>query len=222
MWEHLIEISWLSRSYPATWVNLFENFALTLDSGDFCFVMWRSGVGKTTLVKLLMRQLTPPLGTMFHKKDDLARLSSQEVQAYRRSIGVVYQDYKLVDRKTVRENVSYTLYMQGMWEEEIYERTTQILEQVGIADKQNDLPHSLSWWEKQKVAIARALVHNPEFLIADEPTGNLDWQSTMEIADLLGELHSRGITILCITHDPQFIEYCRNQRPVRVLTVDKK
>ncbi len=220
MWDHLIEIEKLTRAYPGASRYLFQNFSLTLNKQDFCFVMGRSGVGKTTLVKLLMRQLKPQTGTIFHKKDDLARLTDHEVQAYRRSIGVVYQDYKLVDRKTVRENVAYALHIQGIFADEVEERTTEVLKQVGLLDKENVLPQLLSWWEKQKVAIARALVHTPDFLIADEPTGNLDRKSTTDIADLLGELHARGNTILCITHDPQFVEYCRAKRQVQVVLLE--
>lgn len=167
-----------------------------------------------------MRQLTPPTGILFHKRDDLARLSEEEVQIYRRNIGVVYQDYKLVDRKTVRENVAYALYIQNIPKEEIEERTTKSLEQIGLLAKQDVLPYLLSGWEKQKVAIARALVHSPEFVIADEPTGNLDRKSTTDIADVLLHMHNQWNTILCITHDPQLVEYCRGRGEVRVINVD--
>ena len=181
--------------------------------------MGRSGSGKTTLVKFLMRQITPPAKTIFYKDEDLARLTETEVQNYRRKIGVVFQDYKLINDKTVAENIVYPLEVMKISPEEREKKLEETLARVHMTHKRDTKIHLLSGGEKQKVAIARALITDPAFIIADEPTGNLDQEASRMIADILIEAHKAGNTILFITHDKGLMEYVRNKHEVRLFTM---
>lgn len=212
----LIEISNLTRGYSDSPNMIFKNFNFELYKNDFCFVVWKSGVGKTTLVKFLIRQLTPPKKMIFYKKEDLARFSDQEVQKYRQKIGVIFQDYKILWHKTVRENVILPIQIRN---ENIDNKKTEIeeiLKEVWLYNKKEDLSNYLSGWEKQRVSIARALVNKPEFIIADEPTGNLDRDNTKIVADTLINLHEKWHTILFITHDQRLIEYINSKISTRM------
>lgn len=214
----LLNITNLNRGY-IDGHRLFQNFDFELNQGDFCFVMGRSGSGKTTLVKFLMRQITPPAKTVFYKDEDLSRLTELEVQNYRRKIGVIFQDYKLISDKTVAENIVYPLEVMHLSPEEREAKLTEALARVHMSDKRDTKIHSLSGGEKQKVAIARALITDPAFIIADEPTGNLDQDASRMIADILIEAHKAGNTILFITHDNALMEYVRNKHEVRLFTM---
>ncbi len=203
----LIEINWLTRWYPDTDQLIFNNFHFTLEKGDFCFLIGKSGTGKTTLVKFLLRQLVPPLKTIFYNKEDIARFDSDEVQDYRRNLGVVFQDFKLIETMTVRENVTYPLLIDGTDPVEKIAYLEHILKTLGLSDKKQTVCNLLSWGEKQRVSIARALASDPKFIIADEPTGNLDRENSQAIADALIHLHEQGHTILLITHDQRLTDY---------------
>lgn len=208
MKEHIIKIENLTRWYDSS-QNIFDGFNFQLDRKDFCFLTGKSWVGKTTLVKFLLRQLTPPHKMIFYKKEDLSRYDDDEVQLYRRNLGVVFQDYKIVDNQTVEENVLLPL---TIWNDPVdQDHIKKILKLLKIEDKKDTLCKYLSWWEKQRVSIARALASDPEFIIADEPTGNLDRDNTTAIADALIELNNSGHTILFITHDQKLIEYCKSK-----------
>lgn len=216
----LIDIQNLTRWYQ--WQKpLFDNFNFQLQENDFCFVMGKSGVGKTTLVKFLMRQLRPPLRTVFHGKDDIARYSDTEVQKYRRDIGVVFQDFKLIDRKTTEQNLRYPLELTERKPASIQDRVKKMIHMLELQKQKDQKSPSLSGWEKQRVAIGRALINNPEFVIADEPTGNLDRESSKNIADLLIQSHKAGNTILFITHDKALVEYVQSQHEVKVVSIDE-
>jgi len=210
---------WYKKQQP-----LFNDFSFSLEEKDFCFVMGRSGVGKTTLVKFLMRQLVPPLRTVFHGKDDIARYSDAEVQKYRRRIGVVFQDFKLVDWKNVKQNLSYPLRIRdtGRWKTRwsISERVTKMMHLLWLEQHSKQATPALSWWEKQRVAIGRALINEPEFVIADEPTGNLDRESSKNIADILIESNKLWNTIVFITHDQQLVDYVSAKHTVKVVQID--
>lgn len=208
MKEHIIKIENLTRWYDMG-QNIFNRFNFQLDKWDFCFLTGKSWVGKTTLVKFLLRQLTPPHKMIFYKKEDLSRYDDDEVQLYRRNLWVVFQDYKIVDNQTAEENILLPLNITN--EPIDQEHIKKILEILKISDKKDTLCRYLSWWEKQRVSIARALASNPEFIIADEPTGNLDRDNTTAIVDTLIELNKSGHTILFITHDQKLIEYCRER-----------
>lgn len=166
-----------------------------------------------------MRQIVPELKKVFYKDEDLARLSDQEVQHYRRKVGVIFQDYKLITDKTVEESVLYPLEMNHENHLVAEQKAQKVLEQVGMRNKRGVKTWSLSGGEKQKVAIARALITNPEFIIADEPTGNLDRDAATNIADLLIEAHKAGNTILFITHSKQLVEYVQQKHNVRLFTI---
>jgi ABC-type ATPase involved in cell division len=207
----LLEIRNLTWFYPWADKAILENFTLSIHTWEMLVIRWRSWVWKTTLSKLLIRAHLPPKDTIYYKKTDIARMNAHEVQQYRQHVGVIFQDNKLLDWKTVWENVVYPLYIQGIDLKERQERGIDILKQCGLYDKTNTyIPH-LSWWEKQKVAMARAVIHNPEFVIADEPTWNLDDESWQRIADELIRLNKDGNTIICITHDSILVEYIKTK-----------
>ena len=212
----LIEITNLTRWYLDSPSMIFKNFNFDLYKWDFCFVVGKSWVGKTTLVKFLIRQLMPPKKMIFYKKEDLARFSDSEVQKYRQRIGVIFQDYKILGHKTVLQNV--ILPIQVKYEDPMIYSTQidDILKEVWLYTKKDESANYLSGGEKQRVSIARALVNKPEFIIADEPTGNLDRENTKIIADILVDLHSKWHTILFISHDHRLMEYINTKTTTRM------
>jgi len=208
----LIEIENLKWWYPSSYKFLFNNFSFKLYEKDFLILLGRSWSGKTTLVKFLIRQLKPPRKTIFFKKEDISRFSDSEVQKYRRNIWVIFQDFKLIDWKTVYENIAYNLEMRWEKSEKIEKKVNDVLYKVWLFDKKDIKIPYLSWWEKQRVAIARALVSNPEFIIADEPTWNLDPITAKQIVDLLIDLNNQWNTVLFITHDMNLVTYIKSKK----------
>ena len=208
----LIEIENLKWWYPSSSKFISDNFNFKLYENDFVVLLWKSGSWKTSLVKFLIRQLKPPKKSIFFKKEDLSRFSNSEVQRYRRNIWVIFQDFKLIDWKTVYENIAYNLEMRGEKKENIDKKVKEVLYKVWLFDKKDDKIPQLSWWEKQRVAIARALVCKPQFIIADEPTGNLDPQTAKQIVDLLIELNNQWNTVLFITHDMHLLTYLKSKK----------
>jgi cell division transport system ATP-binding protein len=209
--EALITIKNFSRWYPGSGQQIFRDFNFTLEQGDFCCIMGTSGVGKTTLIKFLTRQLQSPKGTIFSKHLDLHSMDHREVQAYRRKVGIVFQDYKLLDWKTVGANVAQSCEIHHMDPTSTKQKTHAMLRFLWLEEKYDMMPATLSGWEKQRVAIARAMVMQPEFLIADEATGNLDEAMSRTVMDAFLQLHRQGNTILCITHDTRLVEYIESQ-----------
>lgn len=208
----LIEIENLKWWYEKTHNFIFDKFNFKLFERDFLILLWRSGSWKTTLVKFLIRQLKPPRKTIFYKKEDISRFLDAEVQRYRRNIWVIFQDFKLIEWKSVSENISYNLEMRGEHKEKIRKKVNEVLYKVWLFDKKDVKIPYLSWWEKQRVAIARALISNPNFIIADEPTWNLDPQTWKQIIDLLIELNNSWNTVLFITHDMNLVSYLKNKK----------
>ncbi len=208
----LVEIENLTWWYPGDYKFLFNKFSFKLYENDFLILLWRSGSWKTTLVKFLIRQLKPPRKSIFFKKEDISRFSDAEVQKYRRNIWVIFQDFKLIDWKTVYENIAYILEMKWEKPDKIEEKVKNVLYKVWLYDKKDIKIPYLSWWEKQRVAIARALVSNPQFIIADEPTWNLDPLTAKQIVDLLLELNNQGNTVLFITHDMNLVSYIKSNK----------
>ncbi len=205
----LIDIKNLTRGYPESPNILFHKFNFGLYKNDFCVVMGKSGVGKSTLVKFIIGDIKVPLRTVYHKREDLGRYSDRELQQYRRKIWIVFQDYRLMEDLTVRENVVYPLKLYEVGHEIVDRKFNTLKNKLNLHDLQHLPVKFLSGWEKQKVAIARSLIHDPDFIIADEPTGNLDWEHTQQIADILLESHALGNTVLLITHDIHLLEYLK-------------
>ena len=208
----LIEIENLTRWYEKSYQFVFNKFSFRLYDKDFLILLGKSGSWKTSLVKFLIRQLKPPKKTIFFKKEDIARFSDSEVQRYRRDIWVIFQDFKLIDWKTVYENIAYNLEMRGEKKEVIEKKVNEVLYKVWLFDKKDIKIPYLSWWEKQRIAIARALISNPKFIIADEPTWNLDPHTAKQIVDLLIDLNNQDNTVLFISHDMNLVSYIKSKK----------
>jgi len=184
-----------------------RDLTLTVERGEFVFLTGPSGAGKSTLLRLLLLQERPTEGVAIVNGRNLVRMSHREVQAYRRSVGFVFQDFKLVPSKTVFENVSFALRVLGTNIEQQRRRTYQVLKWVGLQHRLQAYPLELSGGEQQRVAIARALVNEPQLVLADEPTGNLDPDLSLEIMNLFRDINSSGTTVLVATHDRELIKW---------------
>ena len=212
----LIAIKDLTRWYPDSKKPLFKKLNFELFKWEFTVIIGKSGVWKSTIVKFLIWQIRPFDRTVYYKMDDLSRFSDADIQNYRRKIWIVFQDYKLIDALSVKENIVYPLRIQ--WDDEItiQAKYRNITSKLHIEDINKLDCNALSGWEKQKVAIARAMINNPEFVIADEPTWNLDREYTQEIGDLLVEANKSWNTILLITHDVHLLNYIKSKTNVNV------
>lgn len=212
----LIAIKDLTRWYPDSKKLLFKKFNFELFKWEFTVVIGKSGVWKSTLVKFLIGQLRPYTRTVYYKMDDMARYTDADIQKYRRKIGIVFQDYKLIDALSVKDNIIYPLKLQWDDDTTIQSKYRTITSKLHIDDINKLDSKALSGWEKQKVAIARAMINNPEFIIADEPTWNLDREYTQEIWDVLIEANNLWNTILLITHDIHLLNYIKSKIKVNV------
>jgi cell division transport system ATP-binding protein len=200
----VIEATRLSKTYTRG-VYALRDLSLRIDKGDFVFLTGPSGAGKSTLLRMLLRQDVPTDGELTVDGRNLATLNRRQVQAYRRSLGFVFQDFKLLPAKTVLENVSFVPRVLGMAVTQQQRRTFQVLKWVGLQHRMGAYPMELSGGEQQRVAIARALVNDPSIILADEPTGNLDPDLSLEIMNLFREINARGTTVLVATHDRELI-----------------
>lgn len=179
---------------------------LKIGAGDFVSIVGPSGAGKSTLIRLLIREEIPSRGTILISGRDITTLNLKQVPFYRRRVGVVFQDFKLLPHKNVEENIAFALEVSEVSDEEIARRVPKILDLVGLEARAKNYPDELSGGERQRVAVARALVHGPKILIADEPTGNLDPQTAEEIIELLQKIHSKGTTVLLATHNKSIVD----------------
>jgi cell division transport system ATP-binding protein len=200
----VIEAHNVSKTY-ARGVYALRDLSLRIDKGDFVFLTGPSGAGKSTLLRLLLRRDVPSEGQLVVGGRNLATLSPRQVQSYRRSLGFVFQDFKLLPAKTVLENVSFVPRVLGMAESQQQRRTFQVLKWVGLQHRMGAYPLELSGGEQQRIAIARALVNDPTIILADEPTGNLDPDLSLEIMNLFREINARGTTVVVATHDRELI-----------------
>ena len=205
----------VSKIYPGHQAAL-EDVDFQMSPGEFVSLAGRSGAGKSTIIKLLIGEEKPTRGRVFFGQYEVNKLKSRDLPAFRRHIGIVFQDFRLLPTKTAFENVAFALEVAGRSTREIRELVPQVLDMVGLSDKHNNFPHQLSGGEKQRVAIARAMVHRPEVIIADEPTGNLDPFHTWEIINLLQKINQLGTTLILATHDKEII----NGLERRVITLD--
>lgn len=205
----------ITKFYPPH-LTALKKINLAIKKGEFISIVGRSGAGKTTLLRLLTREEKPSEGEVFIEEKNLSLLKTHSLPILRRRIGNIFQDFKLLPRKTIFENVSFAMEVAGFRTKEIKERVPRILEVVGIRSKMENFPHQLSAGEKQRVAIARALIHRPEILLADEPTGNLDLLNSLDIVKLLIKINQLGTTVILATHDREII----NNLGRRVVTLE--
>ena len=212
----MIEIMSLNKTYKAG-NRALKNINITIEDGEFVFIMGRSGSGKSTLMKLLLKEVEPSSGKIIVNDMELGKMPRRYVPKYRRRLGVVFQDFRLLKDKTVYENVAFAQRVNGVPTRTIKESVPEMLRLVGLSSKYKSFPNQLSGGEQQRVAIARALINSPEVLLADEPTGNLDAQNSMEIMRLLEEINNRGTTVVVVTHSQEIV----NRMGKRVITLDR-
>ena len=200
----MIEASHLSKVYGRG-VYALRDLSLTIGKGEFVFLTGPSGAGKSTLLHLLLREELPTEGSLIVGGRILSELRNSEVQSYRRTIGFIFQDFRLIPRFTVFENVAFVMRVLGVDVAVQQRKTFQMLKWVGLQHRMNALPEELSGGEQQRVAIARALVNDPHLVLADEPTGNLDPDLSLDIMNLFREMNARGTTVIVATHDREMI-----------------
>ena len=183
-----------------------ENASVHIDKGDFVFLVGPSGAGKSTFIKLILREIEADEGSILVDGREVTQLSNREVPILRRKIGIVFQDFRLLPKKTVYENVAFAMEILHKTKRQIRKKVPQVLSLVGISDKADKYPDELSAGEQQRVAIARAIINNPTLLIADEPTGNLDPDTASDIMDLLNQINITGTTIVMVTHAKDIVD----------------
>ena len=191
--------------------------SMQIEDGEFCFLVGPSGSGKSTIIKLITGELKPTSGNVHVNGYSLERIRKREIPYLRRTVCVVFQDYRLISKMTVYENVAFAMRVVGAREREIKDRVPYVLELVGLSNKAGRHPGEMSGGEQQRLAIARALVNNPSMIIADEPTGNLDPQRSFEIMALLQEINNLGTTMLVVTHDQNLVKHFRK----RVISINE-
>lgn len=196
-------------------IKALDEICLTIKQGEFICLVGPSGAGKSTLIKALICEERPNSGRVLVADRDITKLKTNELPYYRRKIGVIFQDFKLLAHKTVYENIAFALEVCEVRQKVINDRVPKILEMVGLSERQNNYPDELSGGEKQRVAIARSLVHSPEIVVADEPTGNLDPQNTREVLDILDKINRSGSIVILATHDKEIV----NKLKKRVITI---
>ena len=213
----LIEFRNVYKRYP-NGVTALCDVNLEIAKGEFVFIIGESGSGKSTVIKLLYRQERPTSGEVYVGGINVAKLRNGKVYKLRRKLGVVFQDYKLLPKMTVYENVAFALEIYGLKKSEVRRRTLEALEQVGLKDKLRSFPDELAGGEQQRVSIARAIVNNPKVLICDEPTGNLDPKTSMEVMKVIESINNDlGTTIIMATHDEKIV----NKMKKRVVVIEK-
>jgi len=206
----MIEYTNVSVVYP-NGVRALTDIDLCIPEGDFLFVVGATGSGKSTLLRLIYREAVPSFGRVTVLGRDISSLKSREIPFLRRKIGVVFQDFKLLPQKTVWENLAFALRVIGTARKEIHRRIPETLELVGLRDKVDAFPHQLSGGEQQRTSIARALINRPPILLADEPTGNLDPDTSLDIIKLLDVINQRGTTVIVATHDQHIVDQMRKR-----------
>ncbi len=211
----VISFHGVSKVYP-NGTEALRDVDLAIHQGDFCFLVGASGAGKSTLVRLLIRDEAPSTGRIFVEGQEISRMSRRKLPKLRRKFGIVFQDYKLLSRRTVAQNVAFALQVTRPGQRHLREKVEEVLWIVGLEDKLDTFPDELSGGEQQRVAIARALVHRPRIFLADEPTGNLDPDTSWGIVQLLLQINHRGTTVLMATHNREVVDLVRR----RVIAID--
>lgn len=211
----LVQFYNVSKVY-SNGVKALNDVSLKIDRGEFMFLMGSSGAGKSTLVKMLFREEVPTRGQIFVASRSIVRMKRNEVPKFRRNIGIVFQDFKLLENKTVAENISFAMKVVGARSGEIRQRVPEVIQMVGLKGREDSFPGQLSGGEQQRVGIARAIANRPLMLIADEPTGNLDMDTSREIMDLLYDINHKGTTVIMATHAWELVKNAGK----RIITLD--
>lgn len=212
----MIKLEHVSKSYSAG-IPALNDVNLEIEDGEFVFIVGDSGSGKSTLIKLLLKELEPSEGTITINGKTLSRIRRRQIPKFRRDIGVVFQDFRLLKDRNVYENIAFAQKVIGESTRNIKKKVPSFLSMVGLAAKYRSYPKELSGGEQQRVAIARALINEPSILLADEPTGNLDNNNAWEIMKLLEEVNDRGTTVIVVTHNMEIVKVMKK----RVITVQK-
>lgn len=212
----MIDFENVSKTYP-NGTHALHNVSLHIDKGEFVFIVGASGAGKSTFLKLIMREEIPTSGEITINGNKLSRLKKRDVPYLRRHMGIVFQDFRLIDKMNVFDNVAFAMRAVGESTATVKKRVPYVLDLVGLKGKMKDKPSELSGGEQQRVSLARALVNNPEIIVADEPTGNIDPELSHEIIELLTRINSMGTTVLVVTHEHDLVREF-NQR---VISIDK-
>lgn len=212
----MITLENVSKAYSAG-IPALNDVSLHIDQGEFVFVVGDSGSGKSTLIKLLLKELEPTDGKIVINNQELGRIRHRDVPKFRRNVGVVFQDFRLLKDRNVYENVAFAQRVIGTPTKVMKRKVPAVLSMVGLAAKYKSFPKQISGGEQQRVAIARALVNEPKILLADEPTGNLDARNAWEIMKLLEEINQRGTTVLVVTHNLEIVKAMKK----RVITMKK-
>lgn len=210
----MIDFKNVTKKYGDT--VALQNATLHIDEGDFVFVVGPSGAGKSTFIKLMLKEITPDEGEIIINGKSLRKMSNREIPKLRRQVGMVFQDFRLLQNKTVYENVAFAMEVVHATPRTIARQVPAMLEVMGIADAKDRFPSELSGGEQQRVAIARAIINNPKILIADEPTGNLDKETAKEIMELMNMINRRGTTVVMVTHATEIVE----RMGKRVIAID--
>ena len=212
----MIKLEHVSKSYTAG-IPALNDVSLDIEEGEFVFIVGDSGSGKSTLIKLLLKELEPTEGTITINNKKLNKIKRRQIPKFRRNIGVVFQDFRLLKDRNIYDNVAFAQKVIGESNRSIKENVPSMLSMVGLAAKYRSYPRQLSGGEQQRVAIARALINEPKILLADEPTGNLDNHNAWEIMKLLEEINSRGTTVVVVTHNLEIVKAMNK----RVITMKK-
>lgn len=212
----MIKLENVSKAYT-TGIPALNDISLDIEEGEFVFIVGDSGSGKSTLIKLLLKELEPSEGTIYVNGKNLQQVKHKQIPKYRRNVGVVFQDFRLLKDRNVYENVAFAQRVIAKPTKVIKKRVPIMLSMVGLAAKYKSVPKQLSGGEQQRVAIARALVNEPKILLADEPTGNLDSNNAWEIMKLLEEINQKGTTVLVVTHNMEIVRAMKK----RVITIKK-
>ena len=214
--EAIITFKDVSKTYESG-THALHHVSLHVEKGEFVFIVGPSGAGKSTLIKMLLREETPTKGTVLVNGYNLCTMKRRHIPAFRRTIGVVFQDFRLIPTMTVYENVAFALQVTNVSSKYIRRRVPYILDLLGLAKKARSYPPEISGGEQQRVALARALVNNPALIIADEPTGNIDPELSYEIVELLNEINRCGTTIVMVTHEHGLVSHFDH----RVIGIEK-
>ncbi len=213
----MVKVENVSKDYARGNVQALRDVTFDVEEGEFVTIVGQSGAGKSTLVRLLIAEERPDKGHIIVNNWDVGLIKPRHIPIFRRQIGVVFQDFKLLEKKTTYENVAFAMEVCGRPRREIKEQVPKILDIVNLSKRADQFPHQLSGGEKQRVAIARALIHKPKLLVADEPTGNLDSLNAWEIVQLLLKINELGTTVLMVSHNREIVNAVKR----RVVTLDE-